>query len=50
MKKLLMSVGLASSLSACGPTSCVARGSRVRTPTGPRQWVTRSSWLIQRQA
>lgn len=37
MKKLLMGLGLTSSLTACGPFPfCVARGSRVRTPTGPR--------------
>ncbi|MDP3501812.1 MAG: Hint domain-containing protein [Myxococcales bacterium] len=38
MKKLLMGLGVASSIAACGPFPfCVARGSRVRTPTGPRR-------------
>jgi len=37
MKKLIAGLGLASSLAACGPAiRCVARGSRVKTPTGPR--------------
>ncbi|MDP1921027.1 MAG: Hint domain-containing protein [Myxococcales bacterium] len=36
MKKLLMGLGVASSLAACGPFYCVARGARVKTPTGPR--------------
>ena len=37
MKKLLMGLGVASSLSACGPTTlCIARGSRVKTPMGPK--------------
>jgi hypothetical protein len=36
MKKLLLGVGLSTSLSACGPVYCVARGSRVRTPDGER--------------
>lgn len=38
MKRLLLGLGVASSLAACGPFPfCVARGSRVRTPTGPRR-------------
>ncbi|MBE2248785.1 MAG: Hint domain-containing protein [Myxococcus sp.] len=36
MKKLLFGLGVASSLTACGPTTCVARGARVRTPSGPK--------------
>lgn len=37
MKKLLFGLGIASSLTACGPVTCVARGARVRTPSGPRR-------------
>ena len=36
MKKLLAGTSLVGAL-ACGPTSCIARGSRVRTPGGDRQ-------------
>lgn len=36
MKKLLLGAGLSTTLTACSPVYCVARGSRVRTPDGER--------------
>jgi hypothetical protein len=36
VKKLLISLGLASSISSCDFVACVARGTRVKTPRGER--------------